>query len=488
MLVVDTWRQRQQQETQSQTDFEETLRKLKSRARKRGVPPHVISDWEKKERRKYARDVEAWGTTVETDWQTNITEWRKAWRPPSYTEMAIKGLQDVSEGISQFWGNLLGWSEEERQKYHKGERMRKYDPSAWIMAHYPEFAVGAFGAVERLSYVPASLLGYKTPRAPPTMVSSVSSQAFGAGLTALGFTEWGKSLVEGGREEWTLMKEEYGDPYMAGTLIGDVYLSALTGKAIGKGFSWVKSGVIKHTPLTIRKAIYYGIKSPITTWKFKHVDLPLKLAVKQSRLYGLYLTGKVKTHALTLKLSSLKWTLPKSIQKTMWGREFALRKIEYAFPWVTKKASTVGLMEKAYGMPFFTHQTLRRATIAKDWLRIYKTEWLAVQKKIEGQLAWTLGVSPAYGVSAPEVAKRLTMFEKLEQAEKIDVWKLEKKISMRIRKGKLTSEYVTTGARATGKKTTFTYRGAFEFEQSVRRETASRLFIPKHKATQFFKV
>ena len=146
------------------------------------------------------------------------------------------------------------------------------------------------------------------------------------------------------------------------------------------------------------------------------------------------------------------------------------------------------------GIPFYRHQTLWGMMPTKEWEFI---RWLQQEgfvemprRAIERQLKWSLGVSPAFGISAEQLMKEAARFpegkhlgyplkEKMMAAEKVTVYKTEKILRTSLEGSKLKAEIVSGWSIPTEAKTKFTYRGAFEFEQATKMIMPSRLYVPK---------
>ena len=222
--------------------------------------------------------------------------------------------------------------------------------------------------------------------------------------------------------------------------------------------------------ITFGKALSWA-GGKIGGW-IKQTETYQKLArtIKFSRVYKLYYE-KLKVPAKAfyqtrIKLPAEKFLYEKSpwLYRRIFGRhayyglQVQLEWIDYEKP-VAK--GTAGLLEKAFGMPYFRSESLYRPMPTKDWARVLYKEWLAPRLKIERQLTWELSLYPAFPVTTKglELQKQMYPGGLLPSSEKI----------MQAERVKLPS----------GKTIYWTPRASLEFEQSVRGLMPNRLFIPK---------
>jgi len=231
--------------------------------------------------------------------------------------------------------------------------------------------------------------------------------------------------------------------YIGGTVSADVLISLLLGETAGKVGGWIKqTKTYKELVRTVKfsrayRFYYEKFKIPISAFYQTKIKLPVeKFLYKKSPWLYRRVFGKHVYYGLQ---AQLEW-------------------IDYEKP-VAK--GTAGLLEKAFGMPYFRSESLYRPMPTKEWTRVLYKEWLAPRLKIERQLTWELSLYPAFPVTTKglELQKQMYSGGLLPSSEKI----------MQAERVKLPS----------GKTIYWTPRASLEFEQSVRGLMPNRLFIPK---------
>ncbi|RLG99159.1 hypothetical protein DRO19_03065, partial [Candidatus Bathyarchaeota archaeon] len=222
--------------------------------------------------------------------------------------------------------------------------------------------------------------------------------------------------------------------------------------------------------ITFSKALSWA-GGKVGGW-IKQTQTYQKLArtIKFSRVYKFYYEKfkvpakafyqtKIKLPAERLLYEKSPWLYRRVFGKhTYYGLKAQLEWVDYDKP-VAK--GTAGLLERAFGMPYFRSESLYRSMPTKEWARVLYKEWLAPRLKIEKQLTWELSLYPAFPITTKglELQKQIYPGGILPSSEKI----------MQAERVKLPS----------GKTIYWTPRASLEFEQSVRGLMPSRLFIPK---------
>lgn len=252
-----------------------------------------------------------------------------------------------------------------------------------------------------------------------------------------------------------------------GILLGDITVEYLTGKAIGwvlgKGWGGVKWTGGKVIPEKVKMGWYHRVTVPLkATWQVK-VELPVERFVFKSRAYQ-HLWLEPKIFLKTAFAKPLSKTELQIITRTPW--EF-YESLYYPFP----AKEVLWLKKYLFHRPWMTEQVARATG--------FRWEWLEKRKALETQLAWTQEPFPAYGIKPKPEYVPLTPPEKLMQAEKVTLARLEKMPRLTYKEGKMTYDLATVGSYPIEKTTAFTYRASLEFEQYTRMMGPSRLYIPK---------
>jgi len=206
------------------------------------------------------------------------------------------------------------------------------------------------------------------------------------------------------------------------------------------------------------------------------------------------------------------------------------------------KTAPINELEEAYGMPFYRQQSLWYDIPTKEFAQSHALErqalWTIQRRAIENQMPWSIGLSPATGITLEgamaEVEglpkgmtlKNPSLNEQLSQAETMSSYKMEysmgrgatgkpleasrlgfiDKVSRSdnvgelfftkeeslISKGGLDTDFsayipsLHAYSVPTGKTSPWTLRSAFEFQQSTQYDYPSRLFIPKPSTDELF--
>ena len=302
-----------------------------------------------------------------------------------------------------------------------------------IMRVTREFGAGVTASFESTIYSPFRLAGVETPNIPPTLSSAVIGEAL-------------EKTV--GWESYELESLSMKSPfYSAGTVAGDILAVWMGGEALswagGKIGGWIKQ---TETYQKLARTIKF---SRVYRFYYEHFKVPAK-AFYQTRI----------------KLPAEKFLYEKSpwLYRRVFGRH-AYYGLQAQLEWVNYEKpvakGTAGLLEKAFGMPYFRSESLYKPMPTKEWARVLYKEWLAPRLKIERQLTWELSLYPAFPITTKglELQKQMYPGGLLPSSEKI----------MQAERVKLPS----------GKTIYWTPRASLEFEQSVRGLMPNRLFIPK---------
>jgi len=285
-------------------------------------------------------------------------------------------------------------------------------------------------------------------------------------------------------------------PVIGGLSAKTLVAGALKGITVGEVYSYATVGEPMKYEQFVQSA-FIGEAMPVISGFLSDVAKPLASGVYKK---------VVPSHAryvLSQKVQALKMrtTIP-FYQKVISPVQLRLEHIYHEAIYRTPKRLGIrffgpqryGEVQAVLRTPFGTYESFDypfpwKATPLSQygaWLEM-KHAFTMARRGLEKSLTWDIGLAPGYPVSAekilatiPEGQKipSLTLEEKMQQAERIPIYKTELTQRMSIIDGEL-KRSIYTWSTPTGDKTIFTRRGAFEFEQATQMDLPSRLFVPK---------
>jgi len=305
-------------------------------------------------------------------------------------------------------------------------------------------------------------------------------------------------MIEGyGESDIVGVSEVHGKPVGGDLVVGMLTFPVMLGEAtIGEFEEHVMKQPTARSELMTPEqlALSYGVIATVVGAKYGP-----RIA---KAIYGKVVPSHVQ-YVLSQKAFALKMrtTIPfhqKVISPIQLRLEHVYHEAIYKTPeWLGKRLfgpQRYGEVRAVMRTPFGTYESFDypfpwKATPLSQygaWLEM-KHAFTMARRGLEKSLTWDIGLAPGYPVSAekilatiPEGQKipSLTLEEKMQQAERIPIYKTELTQRMSIIDGEL-KRSIYTWSTPTGDKTIFTRRGAFEFEQATQMDLPSRLFVPK---------